>query len=113
MRDCYDVRSTWRRPRSCDASGRSSATARGAATRPTRCSPSSTGASPTPPQFIRPQERYADLVVSRSGEGDDGDPHSLDAELVLREGLPHPDLSPVVGGGDGDITTEQRGRRCC
>ena len=36
----------------------------GADTRPTRCWRSSTGASPTPAQFIRPQERHADMVVS-------------------------------------------------
>ena len=48
--------------------------------------------------YIRPQERYADLVVSFM-PGDTGDAEHLDAELVLREGLPHPDLSPFIGNG--------------
>ena len=68
-----------------------SATARGAATRPTRCSRSSTGASPTPRRYIRPQQRWADIVVSFM-PGDRGDQEHLDAELMLRDGLVHPDL---------------------
>ena len=44
-------------------------------------------------EFIRPQERFADVVVSFR-EGASGDPHALDAELLLRDTLPHPDLSP-------------------
>jgi phosphoribulokinase len=52
---------------------------------------------PDSAQFIRPQERCADVVVSfRVGDG--RDPNSLDAELLLRDTLPHPDLSPVSGG---------------
>ena len=53
--------------------------------------------------FIRPQERYADIVVSFMPR-DDGDPDRLDAELVLRDGLPHPDLSPFIGNGVRGIT---------
>ena len=49
--------------------------------------------------FIRPQERQADLVVSFQESGDD--PNAVDAELTLRDSLPHPDLSPIVGEGDG------------
>jgi phosphoribulokinase len=59
-------------------------------------------------QFIRPQERYADVVVSFR-EGDGGHPNALDAELLLRETLPHPDLSPVSGGGERGMTVEDRG----
>lgn len=58
--------------------------------------------------FIRPQERCADLVVSFM-PGDTGDPEHLDADLVLREGLPHPDLSPFVGNGGKGITLSERG----
>ena len=50
-RDCARAStcaSTSTLPRSCAGTGRCSATARAAATRPTRCSPSSTGASRTP-----------------------------------------------------------------
>jgi phosphoribulokinase len=61
--------------------------------------------------WIRPQERYADMVVSFLPGG--RAPDRLDAEVVLREGLPHPDLSPLIdGGGDGitlvESTTERR-----
>src|SRR5919106_4103541 len=41
--------------------------------------------------YIRPQERYADLVVSFRPVGTGG-PEHLDADLLLREGLAHPDL---------------------
>ena len=48
--------------------------------------------------FIRPQERHADMVVSHSTRRAEGDDRThLDAELTLREGLPHPDLSPFIG----------------
>jgi phosphoribulokinase len=62
---------------------------------------------PDSAQFIRPQERYADVVVSfREGEG--GDPYALDAELLLRDSLPHPDMSPVSGSGERGVTVEER-----
>ena len=50
--------------------------------------------------FIRPQRRHADMLVSfLPGDGGDGeDPTHLDAELTLRDGLPHPDLMPFVNG---------------
>jgi phosphoribulokinase len=50
--------------------------------------------------FIRPQRRHADMLVSflpREGVDSD-DPTHLDAELTLRDGLPHPDLMPFVNG---------------
>jgi phosphoribulokinase len=48
--------------------------------------------------YIRPQRRYADIVVSfRRGDG--ADPGHLDAHVTLRAGLVHPDLSPYVNGG--------------
>jgi phosphoribulokinase len=47
--------------------------------------------------FIRPQERFADIVVSfRPARDGASDAEHLDAELVLRPGLRHPDLSPFV-----------------
>jgi phosphoribulokinase len=58
--------------------------------------------------YIRPQERYADIVVSFM-PGDTRDPERLDADLLLREGLPHPDLSPFVAGGGKGITLLERG----
>jgi phosphoribulokinase len=51
--------------------------------------------------FIRPQERYADMVVSFMPGAD---PDHLDAELLLRDRLPHPDLKPFIGRG---ITTNE------
>jgi phosphoribulokinase len=42
--------------------------------------------------FIRPQQRWADIVVSFK-PGSRGDQEHLDAEIVLRKGLVHPDLS--------------------
>ncbi|MGI8801228.1 MAG: phosphoribulokinase [Solirubrobacteraceae bacterium] len=52
--------------------------------------------------FIRPQQRHADIVVSFVPRID-GDPDRLDAELTLRDGLVHPDLSPVIRS-DSPIT---------
>jgi phosphoribulokinase len=43
--------------------------------------------------FIRPQRRNADMLVSFQ-PGDDND--KLDVELTLTQGLPHPDLSPLL-----------------
>ena len=46
--------------------------------------------------FVRPQHAYADIVVCfRPGRGDR--PEHLDAEVVLRDTLRHPDLSPLLG----------------
>ena len=56
-------------------------------------------------RFIRPQRHHADMVVrfappAGADEGDAADATHLDAHLLLRPGLPHPDLSDVVGDGD-------------
>jgi phosphoribulokinase len=60
--------------------------------------------------FIRPQERYADLVVAfMSPEGSDAD--HLDAQLALRDGLAHPDLSPFIDDDGGIAMTEHDGER--
>ncbi|HEY0279383.1 MAG TPA: phosphoribulokinase [Solirubrobacterales bacterium] len=60
--------------------------------------------------FIRPQRRYADMLVSFiPGGDDDEDPAHLDAELVLRDGLPHPDLGPFVDGEQDGLALDDRG----
>jgi phosphoribulokinase len=60
--------------------------------------------------FIRPQRRYADMLVSFIPTGeDDEDPTHLDAELVLRDGLPHPDLAPFVDDKQDGLTLVVRG----
>jgi phosphoribulokinase len=58
--------------------------------------------------YIRPQERHADLVVSFMS-GDTGDAEKLDAKLLLRDGLPHPDLSPFIGNAGKGITLHEHG----
>jgi len=59
--------------------------------------------------FIRPQRRFADMLVSFVPSGDEDDPLRLDAELVLRDGLPHPDLTPFVDDDQNGLTLEDRG----
>ncbi|HYB48454.1 MAG TPA: hypothetical protein VED20_14060 [Streptosporangiaceae bacterium] len=55
--------------------------------------------------YIRPQRHYADIVVSFM-PGQSPDPGQLDAHLFLRDSLPHPDLTGVVGdGADADDLT--------
>jgi len=56
------------------------------------------------------QERYADLVVSFTAD-DRSDPDHLDAELTLRDGLPHPDLSPFTDSDGGITLGEDDGER--
>jgi len=46
--------------------------------------------------YVKPQHAHADIVVCfRPGERDR--PEHLDAEVVLRDTLRHPDLSPLLG----------------
>jgi phosphoribulokinase len=61
--------------------------------------------------FIRPQRRYADIVVAFGAPDGDGavDPTRLDAELTLRDGLRHPDLSPLVGEASEGLSLVDRG----
>jgi phosphoribulokinase len=61
--------------------------------------------------FIRPQRRYADMLVSfRAPAGDDdGDQTHLDAELTLCDGLPHPDLRPFLNGQADGLTLSESG----
>jgi phosphoribulokinase len=52
--------------------------------------------------YIRPQQRWADIVVSFM-PGDRSDQDHLDAKLTLRDGLGHPDLAPLVDSDDRGI----------
>jgi phosphoribulokinase len=62
--------------------------------------------------FIRPQQGRGDIVVSfRPNE--QGDQDHLDAVLMLREGLPHPDLSVVIDAGGEDIRLEEKANETC
>lgn len=61
---------------------------------------------PDSEQFIRPQRHHADVVVTFRPTDDD--PEVVDAELTLREGLDHPDLSSLVEDGRDDIEIEER-----
>jgi phosphoribulokinase len=58
--------------------------------------------------YVTPQRSHADIVVSfRRGEL--ADPVHLDAHVLLRDTLPHPDLSPLLDGeGEGDGPTMVR-----
>ncbi|HVF80021.1 MAG TPA: phosphoribulokinase [Solirubrobacteraceae bacterium] len=56
--------------------------------------------------FIRPQQRWADLVVSFK-PGARGDQEHLDAEIVLRKGLDHPDFSEFAEAGGKGVTVDE------
>ncbi|MGA8723174.1 MAG: phosphoribulokinase, partial [Solirubrobacteraceae bacterium] len=63
--------------------------------------------------FIRPQRRYADMLVSfRPPEGeppaDQADQGHLEAELTLCDGLPHPDLSSLINRKPDGLTLIER-----
>jgi phosphoribulokinase len=64
---------------------------------------------PDSESFIRPQRRFADLVVSFQPADDDADPTRLAAEITLRPGLVHPDLSAFVSDSSGITLTDVRG----
>jgi phosphoribulokinase len=49
-------------------------------------------------EFVDPQRERADIVVGFRGGGP-ADPAHLDADVILRDTLPHPDLSPLLGDG--------------
>ena len=61
--------------------------------------------------YIRPQRRYADLVVSFM-PGDRGDQEHLDAKVTMRPGLVHPDLSSLSDRYEG-IVLAARGADTC
>jgi phosphoribulokinase len=58
--------------------------------------------------FIRPQRRYADIVISFMA-GDRGDQEHLDARVALGPGLIHPELSRVIDERGDGITLVARG----
>ena len=107
MRDCYDVRvflappeelrRRWKVQRDCSRRGYTTDQVLAELDR----------REPDSAQYIRPQERHADLVVSFM-PSESGNPDALDAELILREGLPHPDLSPFVGSDARGVTMVER-----
>jgi len=108
MRDCYDVRvylappeelrRKWKVQRDCSRRGY---TTDQVLTELDRREPDSAA-------HIRPQERHADIVVSFT-PGEEGEPEQLDAELILRDGLAHPDLTPFLRGDGRGITLDERG----
>jgi len=58
--------------------------------------------------YIRPQRRYADMLVSFSPALGSSEDSRLDAELTLGAELPHPDLTPFVTGGENGVTLIDR-----
>jgi phosphoribulokinase len=58
--------------------------------------------------YIRPQRRYADMVVSFNPTPSGNEDSQLDAELILGPELPHPDLMPFVNGDEGGVTLSDR-----
>src|SRR3954464_15862815 len=60
-------------------------------------------------RFIEPQSEHADIVVT-FGPSRTADPAHLEADVLLRDSLPHPDLSPLVEEGDGGPTLVRRER---
>ncbi len=56
--------------------------------------------------YIRPQRATADMVVRFSEPETDSDIDAthLDSHLLLRPGLPHPDLEDVIGDADDELT---------
>ncbi len=61
--------------------------------------------------FIRPQRRYADMLVSFTlpERGNESDQTHLEAELTLSDGLHHPDLGPFITGDPDGLTLVQDG----
>ncbi len=59
---------------------------------------------PDADMYIRPQQNQADMVVRFSEPAGDADSAHLDAHLLLRPGLPHPDLEDVIGDADEKLT---------
>ena len=61
--------------------------------------------------FIAPQRSHADIVVAFRPDRGRGPDH-LDCDLILRDTLPHPDLSPLIdGSADGPAIFEREHER--
>jgi phosphoribulokinase len=54
--------------------------------------------------FIRPQRHHADMIVSFQPPPEGGDQEHLDCSLTLRDSLPHPDLTGVIGDVEDGLT---------
>ena len=107
LRDCYDVRvflappeklrRQWKVQRDCSRRGYTTDQVLEELDR----------REPDSELYIRPQQRWADIVVSfQAGRDQD----HLDAEIVLRKGLDHPDLSEFVDGGGDGLTLDENER---
>ena len=106
LRDCYDVRvflappeklrRAWKVQRDCSRRGYTTDQVLEELDR----------REPDSELFIRPQQRWADLVVSFK-PGSRGDQEHLDAEIVLRKGLVHPDLSEFAEDGGKGVTVDE------
>lgn len=106
LRDCYDVRvflappeelrRAWKVQRDCSRRGYTTDQVLEELDR----------REPDSELFIRPQQRWADLVVSFK-PGSRGDQEHLDAEIVLRKGLVHPDLADFAEDGGKGVTVDE------
>jgi phosphoribulokinase len=59
--------------------------------------------------FIRPQRHNADIVVAFQPPARDSDQEHLDCKLTLRDSLPHPDLTDVIGDGTDGVVLSDKG----
>jgi phosphoribulokinase len=57
--------------------------------------------------FIRPQRHHADIVVAFQPSLVEDQEH-LDCKLTLRDSLPHPDLTGVIGDGEDGLRCVER-----
>lgn len=60
-------------------------------------------------QYVQPQRRHADIVVAFAPNSSE-DPAHLDADVILRDSLPHPDLSPLLDGSESGPALIKRER---
>lgn len=61
--------------------------------------------------YIQPQRDFADIVIAFRPDRGRGPDH-LDCDVVLRDTLPHPDLSPLIdGSADGPTLVEREHER--
>jgi phosphoribulokinase len=106
LRDCYDVRvflappedlrRAWKVQRDCSRRGYTTDQVLDELDR----------REPDSELYIRPQERWSDIVVSFK-PNQRGDQEHLDAEIVLRKGLVHPDLSEFSTQDGSSIRCDQ------
>ena len=62
--------------------------------------------------FIRPQQQWADLVVSFMAGNRDDQEH-LDAKIAMRKGLTHPDLAPFMDSDGHGLTLVEHAHESC